>query len=77
MLTGLNFHIIKLFMLWFVQDIEFMEKKIEDCEKVLKRSNAKEAKLELECCQKVSIYFSSIHFNCTFIFLFLIYICHL
>lgn len=36
-----------------LQDIEFMEKKIDDCEKVLKRSNAKEAKMELECCQKV------------------------
>jgi hypothetical protein len=51
-----------------LQDIEFMEKKIEDCEKVLKRSNAKEAKVELECCQKVStlnqyflISFSTLH----------------
>lgn len=37
-----------------LQDIEFMDRKIEDLEKVLKRSNAKEHKIEMECCQKVS-----------------------
>jgi obg-like ATPase 1 len=31
-----------------------MDRKIEDLEKVLKRSNDKQTKLELECCQKVS-----------------------
>jgi obg-like ATPase 1 len=30
-----------------------MDRKIEDLEKVLKRSNDKQTKLELECCQKV------------------------
>ena len=38
-----------------LQDIEFMDRKIEDLEKVLKRSNAKEHKIEMECCQKVSL----------------------
>lgn len=36
-----------------LKDIEFMDRKIEDLEKVLKRSNDKQTKLELECCQKV------------------------
>jgi obg-like ATPase 1 len=36
-----------------LKDIEFMDRKIEDLEKVLKRSNAKEHKIEMECCQKV------------------------
>lgn len=30
-----------------------MERKIEDVEKSMKRSNDKQLKIELECCQKV------------------------
>lgn len=36
-----------------LKDIEFMERKVEDLEKAMKRSNDKQLKLELECCQKV------------------------
>lgn len=36
-----------------LKDREFMERKVEDIEKVLKRSNDKHIKLELECCKKV------------------------
>lgn len=36
-----------------LKDIEFMEKKIEDLEKSMKRSNDKQLKIEHECCQKV------------------------
>ncbi|KAF1895331.1 hypothetical protein Lal_00043977 [Lupinus albus] len=36
-----------------LKDIEFMERKIEDVEKSMKRSNDKQLKIELECCQKV------------------------
>ena len=36
-----------------LKDIEFMQRAIEDLEKVLKRSNDKQVKLEHECCLKV------------------------
>ncbi|KAJ7296239.1 hypothetical protein O6H91_Y135500 [Diphasiastrum complanatum] len=36
-----------------LKDKEFMQRKIEDLEKALKRSNDKQLKLELECSQKV------------------------
>ena len=36
-----------------LKDIEFMHRAIEDLEKVLKRSNDKQVKLEHECCLKV------------------------
>ncbi|RZB64397.1 Obg-like ATPase 1 isoform C [Glycine soja] len=36
-----------------LKDIEFMERKIEDIEKSMKRSNDKQLKIELECCQRV------------------------
>ncbi|KAA8519349.1 hypothetical protein F0562_013605 [Nyssa sinensis] len=36
-----------------LKDIEFMENKIEDLEKSMKRSNDKQLKIELECCQKI------------------------
>lgn len=36
-----------------VKDLEFMEKKIEDIEKSMKRSNDKQLKIELELCQRV------------------------
>ena len=36
-----------------LKDIEFMERKIEDVEKSMKRSNDKQLKIELECCQRV------------------------
>ncbi|KAF6150644.1 hypothetical protein GIB67_022256 [Kingdonia uniflora] len=35
------------------EDIEFMERKVEDIEKAMKRSNDKQLKIELECCEKV------------------------
>lgn len=38
-----------------------MEKKIEDLEKSMKRSNDKQLKIELECCQKVLSPISNIH----------------
>ncbi|OIW13913.1 hypothetical protein TanjilG_31802 [Lupinus angustifolius] len=36
-----------------LKDVEFMERKIADVEKSMKRSNDKQLKVELECCQKV------------------------
>ncbi|KAF3789732.1 Obg-like ATPase 1 [Nymphaea thermarum] len=36
-----------------LKDIEFMERKVEDLEKSMKRSNDKQLKLEHECCMKV------------------------
>jgi obg-like ATPase 1 len=36
-----------------LKDLEFMEKKIEDIEKSMKRSNDKQLKIELDLCQKV------------------------
>ncbi|XP_020587395.1 obg-like ATPase 1 [Phalaenopsis equestris] len=36
-----------------LKDIEFMERRIDDLEKSMKRSNDKQLKIELECCQKV------------------------
>lgn len=36
-----------------LKDIEFMERKLEDLEKTMKRSNDKQLKIEHECCQKV------------------------
>ncbi|WVY95188.1 hypothetical protein V8G54_034276 [Vigna mungo] len=36
-----------------LKDVEFMERKIEDVEKSMKRSNDKQLKIELECCQRV------------------------
>ena len=36
-----------------LKDIEFMERKIEDLEKSMKRSNDKQLKIEHECCQRV------------------------
>eukprot|EP00252_Welwitschia_mirabilis_P004747 TRINITY_DN15041_c0_g1_i1.p1 TRINITY_DN15041_c0_g1~~TRINITY_DN15041_c0_g1_i1.p1 ORF type:complete len:395 (-),score=84.98 TRINITY_DN15041_c0_g1_i1:473-1657(-) len=36
-----------------LKDIEFMERRIEDLEKTMKRSNDKHLKIEMECCQKV------------------------
>ncbi|KAJ6887415.1 hypothetical protein NC651_027672 [Populus alba x Populus x berolinensis] len=36
-----------------LKDIEFMERRIEDVEKSMKRSNDKQLKIELELCQKV------------------------
>ncbi|MED6172449.1 hypothetical protein PIB30_050210 [Stylosanthes scabra] len=38
------------------EDIEFMERKIEDLEKRMKRGNDKQLKIELECCQKVKAF---------------------
>ncbi|KAF9603175.1 hypothetical protein IFM89_034508 [Coptis chinensis] len=35
-----------------LKDIEFMERKVEDLEKNMKRSNDKQLKLEHECCEK-------------------------
>ncbi|KAF9601696.1 hypothetical protein IFM89_022116, partial [Coptis chinensis] len=35
-----------------MKDIEFMEKKVEDLENSMKRSNDKHLKLEHECCEK-------------------------
>lgn len=42
-----------------LQDIEFIEKRIEDVEKSMKRSNDKQLKIELELCLKVSCFISS------------------
>jgi len=36
-----------------IKDIEFMERRIEDLEKSMKRSNDKQLKVELEVCLKV------------------------
>ncbi|KAL2341552.1 hypothetical protein Fmac_009492 [Flemingia macrophylla] len=36
-----------------LKDVEFMDRKIEDIEKSMKRSNDKQLKIELECCQRV------------------------
>lgn len=36
-----------------LKDLEFMEKKIEDLEKSMKRSNDKQLKIELELCQRI------------------------
>ncbi|EFJ11869.1 hypothetical protein SELMODRAFT_234816 [Selaginella moellendorffii] len=36
-----------------LKDLEFIERRIEDIDKALKRSNDKQLKLELECCHKV------------------------
>lgn len=36
-----------------LKDVEFVKRTIEDLEKVLKRSNDKQSKIELELCQKV------------------------
>ncbi|KAF5944826.1 hypothetical protein HYC85_018903 [Camellia sinensis] len=36
-----------------LKDLEFMERKIEDVEKSMKRSNDKQLKIELELCQRV------------------------
>ncbi|PKA63988.1 Developmentally regulated G-protein 1 [Apostasia shenzhenica] len=36
-----------------LKDLEFMERKVEDLEKSMKRSNDKQLKTEHECCQKV------------------------
>ncbi|XP_056175803.1 obg-like ATPase 1, partial [Syzygium oleosum] len=36
-----------------LKDVEFMERKIEDLEKSMKRSNDKQLKIEHECCMKV------------------------
>ncbi|TXG48142.1 hypothetical protein EZV62_027436 [Acer yangbiense] len=36
-----------------LKDIEFMERRIEDVEKSMKRSNDKQLKIELELCQKI------------------------
>ncbi|CAJ1962954.1 unnamed protein product, partial [Sphenostylis stenocarpa] len=36
-----------------LKDVEFMERKVEDIEKSMKRSNDKQLKIELECCQRV------------------------
>ncbi|XP_011624023.1 obg-like ATPase 1 isoform X2 [Amborella trichopoda] len=36
-----------------LKDIEFMERKLEDLEKSMKRSNDKQLKIEHECCEKV------------------------
>ncbi|PIA39831.1 hypothetical protein AQUCO_02600355v1 [Aquilegia coerulea] len=36
-----------------LKDIEFMEGKVEDLEKSMKRSNDKQLKLEHECCEKI------------------------
>nr|KYP62487.1 Obg-like ATPase 1 [Cajanus cajan] len=36
-----------------LKDVEFIERKIEDIEKSMKRSNDKQLKIELECCQRV------------------------
>ncbi|MED6108314.1 hypothetical protein PIB30_022593 [Stylosanthes scabra] len=38
------------------RDIEFMERKIEDLEKRMKRGNDKQLKIELECCQMVKAF---------------------
>ena len=38
------------------KDIEFMERKIEDLEKSMKRSNDKQLKVEHECSQKVCVF---------------------
>ena len=38
-----------------VKDLEFMEKKLEDLEKSMKRSNDKQLKIEHELCQKVCV----------------------
>jgi obg-like ATPase 1 len=39
-----------------LKDIEFMQNKLEDLEKSMKRSNDKQLKIELECCQKVKAF---------------------
>ncbi|KAL5164626.1 Obg-like ATPase 1 [Glycine soja] len=36
-----------------LKDIQFMERKIQDIEKSMKRSNDKQLKIELQCCQRV------------------------
>ncbi|KAF8410672.1 hypothetical protein HHK36_003204 [Tetracentron sinense] len=38
-----------------LKDIEFMERKVEDIEKSMKRSNDKQLKLEHECCEKAPV----------------------
>lgn len=38
-----------------------MERKIEDVEKSMKRSNDKQLKIELECCQRVRFYLLRIY----------------
>lgn len=48
-------YLIKMCLCIF-QDIEFMEKKVEDLEKSMKRSNDKQLKIEHECCMKVMLF---------------------
>jgi len=38
----------------FLKDVEFMERKLEDLEKRMKRSNDKQLKIGHECSQRVS-----------------------
>lgn len=38
---------------FYLQDIEFVEKRIEDLDKQMKRSNDKQLKIEHELCQRV------------------------
>ena len=42
-----------------LQDIEFIERRIDDVEKSMKRSNDKQLKIEHELCLKVSCFSSS------------------
>ncbi|KAJ6865173.1 obg-like ATPase 1 [Populus alba x Populus x berolinensis] len=39
-----------------LKDIEFIERRIEDVEKSMKRSNDKQLKIEMEMCQRVCIF---------------------
>jgi hypothetical protein len=42
-----------MFCFYFLQDIEFMKKKLEDLDKSMKRSNDKQLKIEHELCERV------------------------
>jgi chaperonin cofactor prefoldin len=45
---------------FLLQDIEFVQAKIDDLEKQMKRSNDKQLKIEHELCQRVGHVYSSV-----------------
>jgi hypothetical protein len=50
----------KILFHYLLQDIEFVQAKIDDLEKSMKRSNDKQLKIEHELCQRVGHVYSSV-----------------
>lgn len=56
----LNIDLVRFWFHFLLQDIEFVQAKIDDLEKQMKRSNDKQLKIEHELCQRVGHLYSCV-----------------